>query len=255
VDEVEQKSDARMTFGEHLEDLRRRLIYALVGMAVSLAVCLIFGRQILTMLVYPYNRVMGQSGGDASLSILSVSGGLMLYFRVCLYSALVLGAPWVLYHLWMFVSVGLYEREKRYVKRSMPFSAVLFVGGALFFVFVVSLPILGFFHAFNAWIGVKEIITLDNHIHFMTNMMLVFGLGFQTPLVVFVLVKVGLVSLGTLNHYRRHVVVGILIFAALFTSPSPLDMILLAIPMWLLYELGVLLAYFSVGRKRQQSSG
>jgi len=252
VDEVEQKSDVRMTFGEHLEDLRWRLIYALVGMVVSLAVCLIFGRQILAMLVYPYNRVMGQPGEDASLSILSVGGGLMLYFRMCLYSALVLGAPWVLYHLWMFVSVGLYEREKRYVKRSVPFSVVLFVGGAMFFVFVASLPILGFFHAFNAWIGVKEIITLENHIRFMTNMMLVFGLGFQTPLVVFVLVKIGLVSVGTLNHYRRHVIVGMLIFAAVFTSPEPLDMILLAIPMWLLYELGIVLAYFFATGKKER---
>jgi len=241
-----------MTPGEHFETLRRRVLWALAGLVVALVVTMVFGREVQRALVHPYDRMMAGLGEEPSLAVLSMPGGLMLYFRVCLYAALVLAAPWILYQAWMFTSSGLYDREKRTICTAVPFSAALFVGGALFFVFTVSLPMLQFFHAFNAWLGVKEVITLESHIRFMTNMMLAFGLGFQMPLVVLVLAKVGLVTVGKLNHYRRHAIVGILIFAAIFTSPSPFDQVLLAIPMWLLFELGVGLVYFFVERGKRQ---
>ena len=241
------KTDVKMSFSEHLDDLRKRLILAIAGLLVAMIGCFCIGKQILWGLKYPYRLVYGER-----LAAMGAIDPLMMYFRIGLYSGLVVGGPWILYQIWAFVSVGLYEKERRTVMRAVPFSAVLFVGGALFFVFVVSIPMMRFFHAFNQWLGIKEIITLQNHIRFMTRMMLVFGLGFQMPLVVLVLAKVGIVSVRTLNHFRRHVIVAILIFAAVFTSPSPLDQILLAVPMWLLYELGVVMVYLFVERKRKE---
>jgi len=243
--------DRQMSFGDHLEEFRQRLIYALVGLVIALVVSMVFGKWIFEFLLLPYVRVMTERGEDPYMGTLSPAGGIMVYVRVCLYTAILFSGPWILYQFWQFIAVGLYPNERRYVHRSVPFSAVLFIGGALFFVFVVCEKMLHFFFAFNNWIGVKAMITMDNHIKFMTNMMIVFGLGFQTPLVVFVLGKVGLVSLKTFNYYRRHVIVGMLIFAALATSPSPVDQILLAVPMWLLYELGILMVWYFVERPKR----
>jgi sec-independent protein translocase protein TatC len=242
--------DHQMSFGDHLEEFRQRLIYALIGLVAALVICMVCGKWIFDFLEYPYIKVMAERGEDPNLHVLNPAGGILIYFRVSLYTALVVAGPWVLYQFWRFIAVGLYPNERRYVHSAVPFSAALFIGGALFFVFVVCEQMLHFFFAFNNWIGVEAMITLDNHIKFMTNMMLVFGIGFQTPLVVFVLGKVGLVSLKTFRHYRRHVVLCILVFAALCTSPSPVDQFLLAIPMWLLYELGIFLVWWFVERKR-----
>jgi len=252
--EIEKKLDLdrQMSFGDHLEEFRKCLIHALIGLIVALVVCMVFGKCIFEFLEYPYVKVKTELGEDPGLKVLKPAGGILIYFRVSLYTAMILAGPWILYQMWKFIAVGLYPHERRYVNASVPFSAALFIGGALFFVFVVCDKMLHFFFFFNKWIGVKEMITLDFHIKFMTNMMLVFGIGFQTPLVVFVLGKVGLVSVKKLNHYRRHVILVMLIFAAMFTSPSPLDQLLLALPMWLLYELGIFLVYFFVERKKRK---
>jgi sec-independent protein translocase protein TatC len=132
----------------------------------------------------------------------------------------------------------------------------LFIAGAAFYLFVMALPMLRFLIGFGNWLGVKPVVTLDEHIHLMTMMMLVCGLMFQTPLAVLILAKMGLVTLKTLNHYRRHVVVAILIIAAVATpSPSPVDQVVLAVPMWLLYELGVLLVYLLIPKGDQDLAG
>ena len=252
--EIEKKldMDRQMSFGDHLEELRLRLIHALIGLVVALVVCMVFGKWIFDFLEYPYVRVMQERGESPDLTVLKPAGGILIYFRVSLYAALLVAGPWILYQMWRFIAVGLYPHERRYVNRAVPFSVSLFIGGAMFFVFVVCEKMLHFFFFFNNWIGVKAMITLDHHIKFMTNMMLVFGIGFQTPLVVFVLGKVGLTSVRGLSHYRRHVILAMLIFAAMFTSPSPVDQFLLAVPMWLLYELGIFLVYYFVERKKMK---
>ncbi len=198
------------------------------------------------------NLWMREGPAEDRLAIPSVTAGFVTYFGVALVAGLVLASPWIFYQFWMFVSAGLYRRERRYVTVAVPFSAGLFVAGAAFFLFVASTPLMRFFIAFNEWLGVRPVIMLRDHIRFITHLMLMFGLAFQTPIVVLLLAKMGLVTVKTLNHYRRHVIVGVLILAALMTSPSPVDQVLLAVPMWLLYELGVLLAYLLVERKRKE---
>ena len=138
---------------------------------------------------------------------------------------------------------------------AVPSSAVLFVTGAIFFLLIVSRPMFSFLIGFYTWLEMEPRITFSNYVSFVTRMMVVFGLGFQTPLAVLLLAKMGLVTVKKLNKYRRHVVVGTLILAAVCTSPSPVDQILLAIPMWLLYELGVLLTWLLVEKKRISPTG
>ena len=254
----EEEGGPTMSLGEHLEELRKRLIYALVGLVLAMVATMCFGKQILGILQEPYIQAMRNAGVAEALirlNVLRAQDGFLIYFRVSLISGLILSAPWTFYHLWKFVAAGLYKRERRYVMSAVPFSAILFICGSVFFLLVVSKTMLAFFIGFNQWLGVTPMVTLKDHIKFMTTLMLVFGLGFQTPLVVFVLGKVGIVSLKTLNKYRKHVIVLFLILAALVTSPSPVDQIALAIPMWLLYELGILLVYLSTRKKKDEDEG
>jgi len=249
MSEAEPKDDeGRMTIGEHLEELRRRLIRALLGLLAGVCAGLALGPQVIGLLKYSYVKVMREMGQSDKLAVFDLPAGLITYLRVSLITGLVIASPWVVLQLWLFVSAGLYWREKRYVVLAAPASAALFLCGAGFFLFVVSVPLLWFFASFNAWLGLSPVIMFSNHVSLMTNLMLVFGLCFQTPLAVLFLAKMGLVTTRQLNHYRRHVIVAILILSACVTSPSPVDQILLAIPMWALFELGVLLAYLS-GRK------
>ena len=134
--------DRPMSLWAHVEELRRRLILAAIGLLVALVASMAFGREIQEFLIGPYERMMAEAGQEPTLYIQDMSEGFILYFRVCLHAALVLGGPWILYQIWLFVAAGLHDRERRAVMIAVPFSGLLFVGGALFFVFVGALPLL-----------------------------------------------------------------------------------------------------------------
>ena len=248
-DDVDEHGMKKMTLVEHLEELRTRIIRAMLGLVVGVAVALIFGKQIFAVIEAPYVAIMGNT---APLKAMSYTETVGMYLQIGFYCGLVIASPWVFYELWMFVAAGLYKHERRYVLTAVPFCTGLFVTGAAFYLFVVSRPTLRFLLGFNTWLGIEPLITFSNHVDFMTNMMLVFGLCFQLPVAMLVLAKMGVVTIKTLHHYRRHAIVVILIVAAVLTpSPSPVDQLALAIPMWLLYELGVVLVYFLVTRKQR----
>ena len=249
----EGEDPGRMSLGEHLDELRRRILYALAGIVVGMGAMLYFTPDLIEFLRTPYAKVMTDHGLQPELTVLDVTAGFTIYIKVALYAGLLAASPWVFYQLWMFVSAGLHAREKRYVLFAVPFSAVLFVCGVAFFLLVVAMPILHFFIGVSTWLGVTPMITFENHIGFMTRFMVIFGLGFQTPLVILLLGLMGLVTTKTLNKYRRHVIVAMFILGALMTSPSPIDQIALALPMWMLYELGVLLVYVFQRRRAKDA--
>ncbi|MCL2701925.1 MAG: twin-arginine translocase subunit TatC [Phycisphaerae bacterium] len=239
----------RMTLGEHLGELGRRGRYALIGVAVATAGALWFGERLIRLCEQPFLRAMEQAGHRPELTMIGLTDAFMTYLRVGLYAGLVAASPWVFYQLWMFVAAGLYRHERRVVLWAIPFSVLLFVAGAAFAVWV-SGPAIGFFLGFAGTLGVVPIVTLEAYISFMTNLLLAFGLVFQVPLVVLVLAWVGLIEHKTLSQYRRHIIVAMAIVAALLAPPDALSMILMVLPMWLLYELGVGLAWVMVFRKR-----
>jgi len=258
VDEEEEQDEdededgmRKMTLVEHLDELRMRIIRAVIGLAVGMGIALALSPQIIDILCAPFHEIA--KAGQANLVTTGHIDPFLMYLKMALYVGIIISAPWLFYQIWMFISAGLYSHERRYVKLAVPFSAGLFIIGALFFLVYISPLLLGFFYVFSTKVmGVKPMITLQKHITFMTNMMLVFGICFQMPIAVLLLGKMGLVTVKTLNRYRKHVIVAILIIAAFTTSPSPLDQIALAIPMWMLYELGVVLVYFLVERKRRK---
>ena len=246
-DEEDEDGQRKMTLIEHLEELRTRIIRAVIGLAVGMVIALILSQPAIQIINEPFYKAVGKK----SLVTTNMMDPFTLYMRITLYMGILIASPWIIYQIWMFVAAGLYKHERKYVVYAVPFSAALFITGALFFLFYISPMLLGAFNIFNKWMGVEMMVTLDNHVTFMTNMMMVFGFCFQLPIAVLLLGKMGLVTVKSLGRYRKFVIVGILILAAFVTSPSPLDQIALAIPMWLLYEIGVLLVYFLVERKRR----
>ncbi|MHC4294053.1 MAG: twin-arginine translocase subunit TatC [Planctomycetota bacterium] len=243
--------EKRMPLGEHLEELRRRIIYAMLGLFAATGASLIVAPQLIGMLKGPYLDAMKQLDLPGELIVLDVSAGLITYLKVALYAGIILSSPWIFYQLWSFVSVGLYEKEKRYVRFAVPFCVILFIAGAVFFLWVVSGRVLYFLLALSKWLGMTPRITFQSHVSFMARLMVVFGLAFQTPLMILTLAATHLVSMGTFRRYRKHVIVSILVLAAAFTPPDPFSQMALAIPLWFLYELGVLLAYLLVRKEKR----
>jgi sec-independent protein translocase protein TatC len=239
----------KMTLSEHLGELGRRLRYALIGLAAATAVALWFGEPLIRLCEQPFLRAMEQAGQPPQLTMIGLTDAFMTYLRVGLYAGLVASSPWMFYQLWMFVAAGLYRHERRAVLWAIPFSVLLFLAGAGFAVWL-SGPAIRFFLAFAGTLGVVPIVTLEAYISFMTNLLLAFGLVFQVPLAVLVLAWAGLIQHKTLSRYRRHIIVAMTIVAALLAPPDALSMILMVLPMWVLYELGVVLAWVLVFRRR-----
>ncbi len=242
--------DSTMSLGDHLEELRMRLIRALVGLGLGAVICLFVCSKIITFIEGPYIGVMG---AEARLQILAPAEGFISYIKIALVSGLILSSPWVFYHIWMFVAAGLYPNEKRYVHMAAPFSAALFVIGALFFIIVVAPLTLGFLVKFNERVlGVSSNFTFANYISFVTMLMLVFGVAFQTPIAIFFLNRTGLVSIEGLRRSRKFVLLGIFVIAAMATPPDPISQVTLAFPLYALFELGILLSWFASRRRESQ---
>ncbi len=190
-----------------------------------------------------------------TLQVIKVAAGIISYIKIALIAGLLLSSPWVFYQLWMFVAAGLYPHEKRYVNIAAPFSAILFVTGALFFLIVVAPLTLKFLVSFNERIlDVKSQFTFQHYISFVSHLMLVFGLAFQTPTAIFFLNRTGLVSIAALNKSRKFVILAIFVVAAMATPPDVISQVTLAVPLYLLFELGILLSYIASRRRKKSEN-
>jgi sec-independent protein translocase protein TatC len=245
--------DTTMSLGDHLEELRLRLILALLGLGAAVIACLFFGTLIISFIERPYIAALGEA---ARLQSLAPADGFTSYMEISAMAGVVISSPWIFYQLWMFVSAGLYPHEKRYVYMAMPFSTGLFVIGAMFFVFVIAPVTLKFLVMFNKQVlRVDSNFTFQNYVSFIATMMLIFGIAFQTPVAIYFLYKIGLVSIQALRSSRKFVVLGIVVVAAIATPGSDVfSLFSLAIPLYLLFELGILLIWFSQHRKKATAS-
>lgn len=241
-----------MSLGDHLDELRKRLFLSVLGLTATMIACLAFGHHILNWIEMPYTQAMELVGRKSDLKVLEVTGAFTMYLKLSFYAGLVIAAPWIAYQLWSFVGAGLYKRERKWVMLAVPFSVLLFAMGASFAV-VISIPAIEFFTKFGESMHVEPIITLSEYVDFMTNLVLAFGVVFQMPLVVLILSRIGLVDMHKLHHFRRHVVVGIAIVAAVLAPPDIMSMLAMALPMWVLYELGVGLAWLLIFRKKPKT--
>lgn len=248
----ESPQDTTMSIGDHLEELRTRLVHLIIGLVIAMAICMGFGKYIIAFIKKPYIDAMGE---DAILQSLAPSDGFISYMQIALVCGVILASPWIFFQLWKFVAAGLYPNEKRYVYMSIPFSVTLFITGALFFLFKIAPVTLKFLVMFNReFLGVSSNFTFANYISFIGMLTLIFGLAFQTPIAVFVIYKTGLVSIKNFCKFRKYVFFGIVaVSAAVLPGSDPFSLFAMVIPMYMLYELGILLSWLSERKKKKSN--
>ncbi len=311
-----------MPLGDHLEDLRRRLIYAMLGILPVVVVTLWFGKALLGVIVAPAIEALRAKDLPVSFQVLSFFEGFNAYLKVSLGVSIMVGAPWVFYQLWRFIAPGLLIHERRFVYVLSPLSAVLTLCSALFLYFVMLPVVLLFFVTFNSslpapvpdarslppgvtlpvvpmfkadpiappegswWVNtslsqlrfalpdrdesasgevsadaataprvgtvirgvpltgdqlISQQYQLAEYVSMVVMFTLALALGFQMPVVVLLLGWARILSVGLLTKFRRHAMLVCLILGAVLTPADPLSMMLLAVPLWLLFELGVML--------------
>jgi sec-independent protein translocase protein TatC len=185
-------------------------------------------------------------GKRPTLSTLSVQEAFMVFFKVCMVSGLILSSPWVFYQIWAFVAAGLYPSEKRYVHVYLPFSLGLFLCGAAVCQFLVIPKAIEALLWFNEWLGLEPDLRLSEWLGFALMMPLVFGISFQTPLVMLFLGRIGIMTVETYGEFRRIAYMALAIFAAVITpSVDAFSMLFLWVPLCALYELGIFMCKMS----------
>lgn len=185
-------------------------------------------------------------GDFDTMSTLNVQEAFMVYIKVSMVCGLVLGSPWIFIQIWAFVAAGLYPHERRYVQLYLPVSLGLFLGGVLLCEFFVIPKAIETLLWFNEWMGLKPDLRLNEWLGFAIFMPVVFGLSFQTPLVMLFLERIGIMDIETFRGKRRIAWFAIAVFAAVVTpSTDAVSMLFLWIPMSLLFELGIVLMRLS----------
>jgi len=232
--------DSQESFLSHLIELRTRLMRSIIAVVVVLLVLFPFAKDIYELLAQPLLRVLPHG---SSMIATDVTGTFFVPLKVTLMAAFLIALPYVLWQAWAFVAPGLYQHEKRLVLPVLVSSCLFFVFGmsfAYFFVFPIAF---GFFAGYTP-AGVQMMTDIDKYLSFVLTMFIAFGVTFETPVVVVVLVRMKVVSLEKLKSLRPYVIVGAFVVGAVFTPPDVVSQSMLAVPLWLLFELGLLLARF-----------
>ncbi len=232
-----------MSLWEHVGELRKRLFRALIVMILTTAVCAIFGDQLIHILAQPI-------GGVDKLVSIEVTENVGVFMKVSLLGGFILAFPIILWQLLGFVIPGLTPKERRGILLAIPFASLLFIAGVLFAYYVMLPAALPFLISF---IGIRTTPRLSNYFSFVTNLLFWIGASFETPLVVYVLARLHIVTARMLLNQWRIAVVAIAVIAAFVTpTPDPINMGLLMIPLFILYMLSILLAALATrGEKKE----
>jgi len=232
------------TFWEHLEDLRWMLIKMAGAMGVSVIACFVFAKPLLTLIILPLDRVTN-GNPKPYLRTLEVMGGLTLSMQLALYAGIIVACPLLLWFLGQFLLPALTRLERRMILPVFGVGVLLFLSGCALAYFLVVPTSLSFSIQYNDYLGISSEWTIDNYVSFVSYLMLAFGLCFELPLVVLALAKLGLVTSKFLRDKRRIVIVLIFIVAAVITpTTEPIIQCLLAVPMVLLYEACIWIAWW-----------
>ena len=225
---------------EHLEELRWRLLIVVVALLMGAGVCVAFFRSIIAIMVLPaQGRLAGGAGGPIYTELTEI---LSVTVKVALLGGFVLALPVIVYQIMMFVAPGLTRRERRYAVTIFPGAILSFLGGAAFAYFLILPPILKFLLTFGGDVAVP-MIRIASYINIVVTLLFWMGLIFETPLIMFVLSKLGVVTPQTMAGGRRYIVVVAFVAGALITPTfDPLNQALVAAPLIALYELGIWLA-------------
>ncbi len=240
VNKQDELAGTEQPFVQHLFELRDRLLRSLYGVAAVLVVLLFYPgpSKLYDLLAMPLVKTLPEGSRMIAVGVVSP---FLVPIKVSVLAAIGLALPWILYQIWAFVAPGLYKHEKKLVLPLVAASTILFYLGAAFcyfFVFGQAFPAI----QKMAPLSVAVSPDIEAYLDFVITMFIAFGVAFEVPIVVVILARLGVVTIVQLKSYRTYFVVGAAAVAGLVTPPDPVSMIALLIPMYLLYELGILAA-------------
>ena len=233
------KSKIDMPFLDHVEELRWRLIKVIASVAAMSIVSFAFADHIFKFVIMPL--------GDTKLYFTEITGSFYAYLKISFYTGVFAASPIVLYQLWRFIGPGLYDTEKKFVLPLVFSSSVLFLGGAAFCFFVVIPFALRFLIGYGEGIF-TPIITISNYISFVGLLLIAFGVAFQLPVVGYFLGRIGIATPQRLSRGRPYALIIILIGAAIITPPDVFTQLLLAGPLYLLYEITIFIVKITAAK-------
>jgi sec-independent protein translocase protein TatC len=232
-----------MTLWGHLTELRKRIIYSVAALIIGIIISVLFGDFLLEFVARPI-------GGLENLLSIQVTENISVYFRVTMLGGFIIALPFILIQLFLFISPGMTTKERRWVLWAIPIATFLFLGGAVF-AYIVMLPTaLPFLVQFP---GPDVLPKWKDYVNFVTNLIFWIGLSFETPLLMYLLAKLGIINAKGLAKQWRFAIIIIALIAAIATpTPDPINMAILMAPLFILYLLGILLAALAANKKKKE---
>ena len=237
--EDKEVEEHRLPISEHLEELRTRIIFSILVVIGFFFISWFFKSKILDILKKPHDLAMENLGLSQSLQVLSYQEGFYAYIKLCLISAFFMAYPIIAHQIWKFAETGLYKSERRYVRIFAPVSFILFIIGVLFGYFLLipfglqfMIKILG--------PNIQPIITMSQYIALVSLLTFALGIFFQLPLIMLFISKIGMLRAKDFVKWRKYAILIIFILAAIITPPDPFTQVMTALPMIVLYEVGII---------------
>lgn len=231
-------TEEKQPFLSHLKELRDRILICIYALAIAFIFTYYFKERIFDFLMQPFIRVMP---AKSSFIFTGITEAFITYFKISIVTAMFISAPVILYEFWMFVAPGLHEKEKKYVFPFILFGSIFFLCGALFCYYFVMPFIYKFFVSYAAEF-IIPMPTLKDYMSLTLKMLIMFGVIFELPLIVFYLSRAGIINFKMLSTKRRYAILGIFILSAIITPSDVASLFLVAIPLWGLYEISILIA-------------
>jgi len=268
---MEKKGEKEMSFLEHLEELRWHIVRSILAIIIGAILAFIFKNIIFDKIIlapkspdFFTNRFLCELGekldvknlciNSIPLEIISVkmSGQFTMHILVSLIAGLVLAFPYVFFEFWSFIAPALRGNERKHARGAVFYSSLLFLTGVVFGYYVISPLTVNFLGSYNVSPEVENKINLISYVSTVTSVVLASGVIFELPVVVFFLTKIGLVTPEFMRKYRRHSLVVILILAAIITPPDVFSQILVAIPLFFLYEISIFISRGVIRRQKRE---
>jgi sec-independent protein translocase protein TatC len=246
-DDTKKEDLAEGTLMSHLLELRDRLMKGMLAMLVLFVPCAVFANDLYSFIAQP---LLEKLPTGTTLIATGVVTPFMTPFKLAFYVAIFFAMPVLLYQVWAFVAPGLYKREKRFAVPLLVSSVILFYSGATFAYFVVF-PVMFSYLVGTAPAGVSYMPDIAAYLDFILTLFFAFGIAFEVPVAVVLLVLTGLVKVESLGRNRGYVIIGIFVVAAFLTPPDAISQTIMALPMWLLYEGGLVMARIMQKMRRE----
>jgi sec-independent protein translocase protein TatC len=249
---MSDNSENKMPLTSHLEELRKRLMRSLIAAFVAFGICYNFKERLFEILTRPLVESMPK---NSYMIYTSLPEAFFNYVKISFFAGLVISSPYILYQIWKFISPGLYASEKKYVAPFVLTSTLLFVAGVLFGYFLALPPAFRFFLDFSTDF-LKPMLTLREYLSLSIKLLLAFGVVFEIPVFIFFLAKIGIVNSTMLRKQRKYAILLIFIVAAIITpTPDAFTQTLMAVPMMVLYEMGIFVAKWGEKKKTKEEIG